>query len=69
MTQHHSSLRKQIREMDADELQAKAEELIHARQFRILTCEEQEALSSIPAHYKALSGEDLLLNIEPQLAS
>jgi hypothetical protein len=61
MKTNTTSLKSQIREMDADELQAKAEELLSIKQDRVLNGEEQEALWAIPLHYKQLTGQELII--------
>ena len=69
MIPNTTTIKSHIREMDADELQAKAQELLEIKDERKLNREEQEALWAIPIHYKQLTGQDMVIEMTPQLAS
>lgn len=66
---HTVSLNKVIRESDSSELESLAAELVNKRNEQGLSGEEQEALWSIPKHYKSLTGQELILDTKIQLVS
>lgn len=59
------SLNKTIREMDADELEAKAAEMLSAP----LTNADIQVLEKIKMLYRQLTGSEMIIETIPQLAS
>lgn len=64
-----ASLPAQIREMDADELEAKASEILSEAKDRAMMNHEQIALTIIQSQYKQVTGTELVIESQPQLAS
>ena len=62
---HQVSLNKTIREMDADELEAKAVEMLSAP----ITNANLHILEKMQMLYKQLTGSEMIIETIPQLAS
>ena len=65
----YTTLSSKVREMDAEELEAEAARLVAKRNNVGLNDEEQEALWKINKVYHQLTGSQLIVNTQPQLAS
>lgn len=64
-----TSLLSKLREMDADELQEKGQQLLMEFHTTGITNEKYTALCAIPAMYRQMTGEEIELEIPARLVS
>lgn len=69
MHTHTASLPGIIREMDADQLEAMASEILKEANNRPVMNHEQIILTMIQSQFKQLTGSELVIEMTPQLAS
>lgn len=69
MYTHASSLPGIIREMDADQLEAMASEILTDTKDRPVMNHEQIILAMIQSQFKQLTGSEMIIDLQPQLAS